>query len=213
MGWSMTQVSGLAQGIFKARVKWIDGIHSARRAMEQAVYQIRERARACSRLDASAEAKLRAPIYAHCLGYEVPRTRCADAASTAGWSAAGWVGAAQVGPFAPTEAGDSSDEDCRKGQDGPRLKRRTVRDPAFVELLGAAERMEQCIRCGVSPCWSDQGETKVPGGLCRQCVMGPGSSASAAHCSNCGVAQAPHQWVMVAVHNWGCQQCAKWYTD
>ena len=37
MDWSMTQVSGLAQTLFKARMRWIDGVSSARRAMEQAV--------------------------------------------------------------------------------------------------------------------------------------------------------------------------------
>ena len=35
LGWSMTQISGLAQGVFRTRVRWIDGISSARRAMEQ----------------------------------------------------------------------------------------------------------------------------------------------------------------------------------
>ena len=40
MGWTLTQVSGLAQTLFRARIQWIDGISSARRAMEQAVYQV-----------------------------------------------------------------------------------------------------------------------------------------------------------------------------
>ena len=66
--------------------------------------------------------------------------------------------------------------------------------------------------CRDARVWSDQGETKVPGGLCRQCVMGPGERDGTTHCSNCGVAQAPHQWVMVAVHDQGCQRCARWYT-
>ena len=40
VGWTLTQVSGLAQTLFRARIQWIDGISSARRAMEQAVYQV-----------------------------------------------------------------------------------------------------------------------------------------------------------------------------
>ena len=105
-------------------------------------------------LDDSAEMRLRELLYAQCLGYEVPRVRRAPASSTAGW-----VGAAQVGPFAPEDAGDSSDEDCRGQQDGPQLRQHVTRAPAFVDLMGAAEQVEQCVRCGTSPCWSDQGET------------------------------------------------------
>ena len=161
MGWSVTQISGLAQDIFKAHVRWIDGISSARQAMEQAIHQIRERARACSGLSAAAEAQLREPLFAQCLGYETLRTKGASVAS-----AAGWVGAAQVGPFAPADAGDSSDEDQGERQQGVRPKRRATLAPAFRELLGAAEGMEQCTQCGMSPCWSDQDETKVSGGLC-----------------------------------------------
>ena len=33
------------------------------------------------------------------------------------------------------------------------------------------------------------------------------------HCSNCGDRQAPHQWVMVAVHDRVCSRCAQWYVD
>ena len=194
MGWSMTQVSGLAQTLFKARIRWIDGISSARWAMEQAVYQVREQSRASSGLDTATEMRLREPLYAQCLGFDTPRIRRAPAPSRAGW-----VGAAQVGPFAPEEAGDSSDEDGRGGPGQLRLQKRVARDPAFADLLGAAERMEHCIRCGESPCWSNQGDVKVSGGLCRQCASGPGSHAVTTHCSNCGEAQAQHQWAMIAV--------------
>ena len=169
MGWSMTQVSGLAQTLFKARVRWIDGISSARRAMEQAVHQVREQSRASPGFDRAAEARLREPLYAQCLGYDAPRIRRAPAPSQAGW-----VGAAQVGPFAPEEAGDSSDEDGGGGPGRLQPKRRVIRDPAFANLLGAAERMEHCVRCGTSPCWSSQGDAKTSGGLCRQCASGPG---------------------------------------
>ena len=40
MGWSMTQISGLAQTLFKAHIRWIDGISSARRAMELSLIHI-----------------------------------------------------------------------------------------------------------------------------------------------------------------------------
>ena len=81
MGWSMTQVSGLAQALFKARIWWIDGTSSARRAMEQAVYQVREQSRASSGLDMAAEARLWEPLYAQCLGFDAPRIRRAPAPS------------------------------------------------------------------------------------------------------------------------------------
>ena len=114
MGWSMTQISGLAQTLFKARIRWIDGISSARRAMEQAVYQIRERSRASVGSNAMLEVQLKTPLYAQCLGFDAPRIRRAPAPSRAGW-----VGAAQVGPFAPEEAGRSSDEEAN-GESGTR---------------------------------------------------------------------------------------------
>ena len=40
MGWSMMQVSGLVQTLFKACIQWINGISSAHQAMEQVVHQI-----------------------------------------------------------------------------------------------------------------------------------------------------------------------------
>ena len=136
------------------------------------MHQVREQARASPCFDVVAEARLREPPYAQCLGYTIPQVRRAPAPSQAGW-----VGATQVGPFAPGEAGDSSDEDGGGGPGRVQTKRRVVRDPAFADLLGAAERMEHCIRCGTSPCWSNQGDIKTSGGLCRQCASGPGDHA------------------------------------
>ena len=85
MGWSTTQVSGLAQTLFKARIRWIDGISSARRAMEQAVYQIRERAHTSSELGAVTEQQLQGPLYTQCLGFDAPRIRRTPAPAQAGW--------------------------------------------------------------------------------------------------------------------------------
>ena len=68
MGWTMTQVSGLAQSIFKARLQWIDGISSARRAMEQFVHIVRGHAHGSPQFDAMIEAQLRRPLYTQCLG-------------------------------------------------------------------------------------------------------------------------------------------------
>ena len=105
MGWTMTQVSGLAQTLFKARIQWIDGISSARRAMEQVVHHVREQSRASPHFDTVAGARLREPLYAQCLGCTIPRIKRAPTTSQAGW-----VGAAQGGPFAQEDAGNSSDE-------------------------------------------------------------------------------------------------------
>ena len=151
MGWTMTQVSGLAQTLFKACIQWIDGISSAQRAMEQVVHHVREQSRASPCFDMVAEARLREPLYAQCLGYTTPQIQRTPAPLQAGW-----IGAAQVGPFAREDAGDSSDEDEGKEAGNARGKRRLIRDPAFVDLLEAAEQMEQCIKCGASPCWMDQ---------------------------------------------------------
>ena len=167
--------------------------------MEQVVHQVREQSCASSGLDMAAEARLWEPLYARCLGYDAPRIRRAPTPSQAGW-----VGAAQVGPFAPEEAGESLDEDGRGGPGQLQPQRRVIRDPVFADLLGAAERMEHCIRCGTSPYWSNQGDVKTSGRLCRQCASGPGSHAVMTHCSNCGDAQAPHQWAMIAVSGQVC---------
>ena len=203
MGWTMTRISGFAQGIFKARMQWIDGISSARRSMEQFVHAVWGHARASPQFNAAIEAQLMGPLYTQCLGYDVPRVKRAPTASPAGW-----VGAAQVGPFAQEDAGDLSDEDKEVGSKGVCtycmcpvcMRRRLVRCPSFVDLMGAAEQMEQCTTCGTAPCWMHQGNAKVAGGLCCQCTSGLGGQADRRHCSNCGEMQALHQWVMIAVH-------------
>ena len=169
MGWTMTQVSGLAQTVFKARLQWIDGISSARRAMEQSVHNVQEQSRASPQFDAAVEARLWESLYAQCLGYDIPRIKRAPTTLSAGW-----VGAAQVGPFAQEDAGDLSDEDGGKGSGSAPRRRRLVQCPSFVDLMGAAEQMEQCTMCGITPCWMNQDDAKVPGGLCRQCTSGPG---------------------------------------
>ena len=209
MGWTTKQITRVARRLLMARARWNDGITVVRSAVERHIYHAGQRMSG-SVLAIGEPQWLASPLYTQCLGFaERPRAKVPIPPK------AGWVGAAQVGPFGTEDIGrqEGLTADSSAGMVKGRAAGKAPA-PSFESLLHADEMEMGCLTCGLSPSWSSDGESLTAGGWCLACKLGMCTDHTAhRHCENCGVAGNCWEWAMVADQDFVCAKCASWYIE